>query len=220
MISLKIENLTLQRGNGQNIKYILLAAEFDLKSGEFVHLKGDSGVGKSSLLTALARLIPIQTGELYLYKQSSKKIAPTQWRQAVAFLPQKPIMFTGTVAQNLLYPLQYIKVQYKPLPTQEQLSAELDLLGLNTINLQQDANTLSGGQQARLALARLLITQPQIILADEPMANVDTDTATLIYKRLQQFCAQNGTVLITRHGELNCDKYIYLQADRNLVVRQ
>ncbi|MCV6638823.1 ATP-binding cassette domain-containing protein [Candidatus Albibeggiatoa sp. nov. NOAA] len=220
MTALKAKNLTLQRGQGQNSKSILSGeqCDFELQQGEFVHLKGDSGVGKSSLLSALARLIPIQAGELYLYNQSAKEIEPSQWRQSIAFLPQKPIMFTGTVEDNLLYPFQHIKVQQKTLPTHEQLGEELSSLGLNSITLQQQANTLSGGQQARLALARLLITQPQIILADEPMANVDVDTADLIYKRLQQFCAQDGTVLITRHGDLQADKYIYLQGNGQLVV--
>jgi putative ABC transport system ATP-binding protein len=213
MIALKVKNVTLQRGEGQDSKTILTTGSFELQRGELTHLKGDSGVGKSSLLSALARLIPIQAGDLYLYNQSAQQIAPTQWRQAVAFLPQKPIMFAGTIEENLLYPLQYIKVQQKPLPTHEQLHEQLNLLGLNNINLQQLAHTLSGGQQARLALARLLITQPQIILADEPMANVDADTAEMIYKRLQQFCAEDGVVLITRHGDLRCDKCIYLQGE-------
>ncbi|MEK7991132.1 MAG: ATP-binding cassette domain-containing protein [Thiotrichaceae bacterium] len=220
MTALKAKNISLQRGQGQNIKPILSGeqCDFELQRGEFIHLTGDSGVGKSSLLAALARLIPIQAGELQLYNQSYQSIEPTQWRQSVALLPQKPIMFVGTVEENLLYPLQHIQVQHKALPTQKQLDEEMGLLGLNSVNLQQQANTLSGGQQARLALARLLITQPQIILADEPMANVDADTANLIYQRLQQFCAQDGTVLITRHGDLSCDKRIHLQGDGRMVI--
>ncbi|WP_353572470.1 ATP-binding cassette domain-containing protein [Candidatus Albibeggiatoa sp. nov. BB20] len=219
MTALKAKNLILQRGQGQNIKPILSGeqCDFELQQGEFIHLTGDSGVGKSSLLAALARLIPIESGELQLYNQPYQTIEPSQWRQSVAFLPQKPIMFVGSVEDNLLYPLQQIQVQQKLPPTPEQLAEELNTLGL-TISLQQQANTLSGGQQARLALARLLITQPKIILADEPMANVDANTADFIYKRLQHFCAQGGTVLITRHGDLISDKQIYLQGDGRMVI--
>jgi ABC-type transport system involved in cytochrome bd biosynthesis fused ATPase/permease subunit len=215
MYLFEAENLNLTVGKGESAKIILNECSFILQAGEFVHLAGNSGVGKSSLLAVIARLLPLQAGELRFKQQSYRNIAATYWRKNIAFLPQKTVIFNGTVSDNLLYPFKNIKVQAKTLPSTEQLKTELIALGLGDVKLERLAINLSSGQQARLALARLLLTQPQIILADEPMANVDTDTAELIYTRLRQFC-QNGTVLITRHANLDCDRRITLIGNGDL----
>ncbi len=177
-----------------------------LKSGQFTYLAGRSGVGKSTLLWTLARMHPLMGGVLRLNDQSHRQIAIARWRSEIALLPQKPVIIPGTVADNLLYPLQTFCIQkerlherHESLPNAETLEKELHSVGLDDIRLEREAGSLSGGQQARLSLIRLLLTQPQIILADEPTAGVDKAAAELVLERLQRFCEQGGAVLLTSH---------------------
>jgi len=192
-----------------------------LKSGQFTYLAGHSGVGKSTLLWTLARMHPLMGGVLRLNDKSHRQVAIARWRSEIALLPQKPVIIPGTVADNLLYPLHTFGIQkerlnerHESLPNAEYLEKELHNVGLHDIRLERDAGSLSGGQQARLSLIRLLLTQPQIILADEPTTGVDKAAAELVLDRLQRFCEQGGAVLLTSHvyAEQVNDAKIVLEA--------
>lgn len=203
------ESLKIQRGAGKNTKLILNGnsnCRFIIKSGTLNHLIGNSGVGKSTLLWALARLHPLLGGVMQLNEIKHSQIAVTQWRAAIALLPQKAVIMSGTVLDNLLYPFhtfriqqEYLHKRHESLPTTQDLYQELQLLGLHDIALERDAVSLSGGQQSRLALLRLLLTKPQIILADEPTAGVDEVAADLIFERMLQFCETGRAIIFTNH---------------------
>jgi putative ABC transport system ATP-binding protein len=203
MKSLIGESLKIQRGN----KLILKEGTLNLESGTFYYLAGASGAGKSTLLWTLARLHPLEAGELRLNGQRHNDIAITRWRAEIALLPQKPVIISGTVADNLLYPLQTFRTQkerlherHESLPNAEALQQALESVGLHEIPLEREAASLSGGQQARLALIRLLLTKPQLMLADEPTAGVDAAAVELIFNCLARFCELGGTVLFTSHN--------------------
>ncbi len=203
---LTAKSLKIQRGGGKNTKTILNGSSdcsFTIEAGKLYHLDGASGVGKSTLLWSLARLHPLLNGTLQFNDIKHTQIAVAQWRAEIALLPQKPIITTGTVLDNLLYPFHSFLVQqerHKSLPTIQNLLKELQLVGLHDITLERDAASLSGGQQARLALVRLLLTEPQIILADEPTAGVDNAAADLVFERMLQFCETGGAIIFTSHG--------------------
>jgi putative ABC transport system ATP-binding protein len=225
------KSLKIQRGEGKAAKIILNGSPdctFTLKSGNITYLAGASGVGKSSLLWTLARLHPLLAGELWLNGKSYTQIAVTSWRTEIALLPQKPVIIPGTVADNLLYPLHTFRTQkqrlqerQESLPDAENLQKELDTLGLDDIPLERDAASLSGGQQARLALIRLILTKPKIILADEPTTGVDQAAAELVLNRLHRFCEQGGAVLLTSHvhAELMRCTRIVLNGKAGLTIK-
>ncbi len=202
MSVLSANSITIQRG--ENV--ILNNSYFALESGQMYHLLGASGTGKSTLLWTLARLHPLVAGTLGF--KGEIEIPINRWRAEIALLPQKPVLMMsgGTIAENLLYPLQNFQIQKQrlnerqaSLPTTEDLEAILHSLGLDDIPLERQASSLSGGQEARLALIRLLLTKPAIILADEPTAGLDKGAATLVFKCLQQFCENGGTVIFSSH---------------------
>ncbi|MDM8557947.1 ATP-binding cassette domain-containing protein [Candidatus Parabeggiatoa sp. HSG14] len=206
---LTAKSLKIQRGKSKNAKHILNGSSdcsFTIKSSHFYYLAGTSGVGKSTLLWTLARMHPLIAGTLKFLDTYHTEITVARWRTEIALLPQKPVITQGTVADNLLYPLHTYHIQKKrlnerheSLPNTENLQKELEVVGLQDISLEREAVSLSGGQQARLALIRLLLTKPKLILADEPMAGVDGAGAKLVFNRLHQFCEEGGAVILTSH---------------------
>ena len=216
MSVLSAKSIKIQRG--KNV--ILNNSNFSLKSGKIYHLLGASGTGKSTLLWTLARLHPLVTGTLHFKEQL--EIPINRWRAEIALLPQKPVLMTnGTIQDNLLYPLQSFQIQKQRLnerqellPTVEELELILDKLGLGGVPLERQASSLSGGQEARLALIRLLLTKPAIILADEPTAGLDKSAAALVFKCLQQFCEKGGTVIFSSHTH-NFDNAVQMELDGN-----
>ncbi|MCK5877781.1 MAG: ATP-binding cassette domain-containing protein [Candidatus Marithrix sp.] len=207
--TLTAASLQIQQGVGKEAKIILNGSHvctFVIEAGKFYYLAGASGVGKSTLLWTLARLHPLVAGTLRFKGKTYTEIPVANWRAEVALLPQKAVILDGTIAENLLYPFHTFQVQKerlhergKSLPDSDKLYQELNSVGLHDISLERKANSLSGGQQARLALIRLLLTEPCLILADEPTSGVDDIAAALVFKRLQLFCEQGGAVIITSH---------------------
>ena len=205
---LTAESLKIQRGKGQDAKLILngnAECTFSIETGKLYYLAGHSGAGKSTLLSALARLHPLAGGILRCHNIRHTEIAVDRWRTEIALLPQSPVIISGTVANNLLYPLhtfrrQRLNERHESLPDDQALQKELDAVGLEDIPLEREAISLSGGQIARLALIRVLLTKPKLILADEPIAGVDKVAAELVFNRLYHFCEQGGAVILTSHA--------------------
>ena len=144
---------------------------FAVERGEIVDLVGPSGSGKSSLLTACARLNPHAHGAFALEGKGSGEFTPQQWRRDVAYLPQKPILTGKNVAEAIRLPWT-LAIRGKGgkgehLLPDERIRTTLDAMGCEDIDLKRAPHDLSGGQAARVALARTLLTDPKVLLADE-----------------------------------------------------
>jgi putative ABC transport system ATP-binding protein len=225
---LSAESLKIQRGEGKDAKFILDGSSdctFAVETSDFIYLAGASGAGKSTLLWALARLYPLKAGVLRWSGVRHTEVAVVRWRAELALLPQKPVIMPGTVADNLLYPLCSFGIQkerlnerHESLPDSGALQKELHSVGLHDIPLEREAASLSGGQQARLALIRLLLTKPKLVLADEPTAGVDEVAVELVFSRLQRFCEEGGAVIFTSHvhGERASGAQIVLDGNAGL----
>lgn len=131
---------------------------FAVERGEIVDLVGPSGSGKSSLLTACARLNPHAHGAFALEGKGSGEFTPQQWRRDVAYLPQKPILTGKNVAEAIRLPWT-LAIRGKGgkgehLLPDERIRTTLDAMGCEDIDLERAPHDLSGGQAARVALAR------------------------------------------------------------------
>ena len=158
---------------------------FAVERGEIVDLVGPSGSGKSSLLTACARLNPHAHGTFALEGKGSGEFTPQQWRRDVAYLPQKPILTGKNVAEALL--------------PAERIRTTLDAMGCEDIELERAPHDLSGGQTARVALARTLLTDPKVLLADEVDAGLDDDNAAKVATIMADAATRGMAIIRIRH---------------------
>jgi putative ABC transport system ATP-binding protein len=177
---------------------VLDSISLNLEAGTVTDVIGPSGSGKTTLLRALARLLPDASGALLLDGVSAETIPGPAWRTAVALLPQKPAIVEGCVRDNLLRPWM-LKVRHGHTPPGEAaMRAALDSVALD-VALDRDAARLSVGQQARVALVRTLLTQPRVLLLDEPDAALDEVSAAAVSVLTREFAENGGAVVRVRH---------------------
>ena len=209
---------TLPQGDGERV--LFSDVSLDVIPGEIVDLTGPSGAGKSSLLTAFARLNPNAHGEFALQGKNCREFTIQQWRAQVAYLPQKPILMGQTVAQTIRLPWTLAirntaretlttTTRLRSLFTPSRASADilpdqrirrmLDALGCEDINLDRAPHDLSGGQAARVSLARTLLTEPKVLLADEVDAGLDDVNADNVATIMANAAAGGMAVIRVRH---------------------
>lgn len=172
---------------------------FTLELGQKIAIMGDSGIGKTSLLETLAGLRAAE-GDIYLDEHPIHQWPSELLRQQLTLIGQHPYVQTGTIADNLRLAAPH--ADEKALHKAVKLAAMNDFLkelpnGLNT-RLEARGYGLSGGQLQRVALARLFLRDPSIILLDEPTANMDSETRDLVMDNLLDF-AQHRSLLIVTH---------------------
>ncbi len=188
----------------ENINYsvdglnILQDISLDIKSSEFVALLGPSGSGKSTLLRMLNCLNSPTSGTINFHDKPITDYNITQLRQKVGMVFQSPTMVNGTVKENLTMTQKWTKDGYSF--TDEGLIKTLEQVGLDSEFLYKDARSLSGGEQQRIALARVLLNKPDVLLLDEPTANLDPQLANKILKLVYQLYQDlKLTVILVSH---------------------
>ncbi|GLP97541.1 ABC transporter ATP-binding protein [Paraferrimonas sedimenticola] len=185
----------LQVGYQQTL--LLNVDHLSLAEGDSIHLQGANGSGKTSLLKCLAGLQKPLTGQVQLQTDW-----PTPWYRRnpslgqVVYLHQSPYLFEGNVRDNLQFAWRLRQAQ--PHTREQAFTQALDLVGLGGREL-ESANSLSGGERKRLALARLWVVQPRLMLLDEPLANLDTHSQRLILQAVAQLQANGCGMIITSH---------------------
>ncbi|PJM73843.1 ABC transporter ATP-binding protein [Bifidobacterium primatium] len=195
--------------------------DFVVDGGEIVDLIGPSGSGKSSLLTAFARLNSHASGTLALAGRDSSEFTPQQWRRMVAYLPQKPILPGYTVADAIRLPwtlavrgdgdgtsngtrglsrlFRSNDARAREALPDARIRKTLDAMGCEDIDLMRPPHDLSGGQAARVSLARTLLTNPKVLLADEVDAGLDDDNAEKVASIMVHAAADGMAIVRIRH---------------------
>lgn len=180
---------------------VLDGVSLRVAAGEIVDVTGPSGSGKTTLLRALSLLLPGAIGELRHEGSAAAGMRPEQWRSLVTLLPQKPALVAGDVGGNLLVPWGLKVRRHLTPPSAGQIREMLDRVGLHDVATERNVSRLSVGQHARVALARVLLTAPSVLLLDEPDAALDPDSAAAVARVLAEFAEGGGAVLRVRHRE-------------------
>ncbi|WP_042474445.1 thiol reductant ABC exporter subunit CydD [Bacillus ndiopicus] len=164
-----------------------------------IALVGPSGHGKTTILHMLAGLIKPDEGQLFIDEKEQSTIEEKEWRQEMMLVSQKPYLFAATLRENLQMGANYSDQQLLEALQQVQLTAWFKQLanGLET-KIGEGGLGLSGGEQQRVALARVWLKKPSILLLDEPTAALDVQTAHAVHQLIQQF-HHRSTVVIVAH---------------------
>lgn len=181
--------------------HVLKGIDLDIEEGDFVSIMGSSGSGKSTLLNILGILDTYDEGEYYiadtLIKNLSENKAAEYRNRMIGFIFQSfNLINYKTALENVALPLYYQGVSRKKrnLLAMEQL----ERLGLKDW-AHHLPNELSGGQKQRVAIARSIITNPQILLADEPTGALDSTTSGEVMQLLTDLNAEGRTIIVVTH---------------------
>ena len=183
---LKVQNLTRVYGKGESTVVALDDVSFSVEKGEFVAIVGASGSGKSTLLHLLGGVDRPTKGKVFIdgkdiYSFDDDKLAIFRRRQVGLIYQFYNLIPILNVEENITLPLALDNRE----ADRKKLDEMLDLLGLKN-RKNHLPNELSGGQQQRTSIGRALITNPSIILADEPTGNLDTKSSDEIVNLLQK----------------------------------
>jgi putative ABC transport system ATP-binding protein len=204
---------------GQQLFPALHDVNLEITSGEFCLIMGPSGSGKSTLLNLLGLIEPLQSGTIFFQGQELQSMNEGMKNQLrrfqLGFIFQSFHLFDVlSAAENVEFFLtrQGLPAAERKKRVQECLEA-VDLWDHRNKRPQE----LSGGQRQRVAIARALAKQPAVILADEPTASLDQDTARSILLLLKNLCAQGRTIIISSHDPVSRDyasRVLHLQDGR------
>jgi len=197
-------------------KQALSLENISIQAGKTTALIGANGSGKSTLLNMLAFLSSPSQGEILFNGQSVKKKGLIHYRRRVGFLAQKPFMLNGTVFDNIDLAL---KIQGKRQRSEKvvRILKQLDIEHC----IHQQAKLLSGGELQKVALARILVLQPEVLLLDEPFSYLDQGSALALEIFLQSYALETGhTLIFSTHDRLQgfalADKVLALAEGREV----
>ncbi len=220
MSILETNNVSKQYQMGKVTVNALAGVDFNVEQNEFVAVMGPSGSGKSTLLHLLGGLDQPTAGEVTLAGRvlstlSDKQVTITR-RRKVGFIFQfYNLIPTLNAEENVALPL-LIDGQ-RPKDYRERVEHLLGLVGL-TERRRHKPDQLSGGEQQRVAIARALVTEPAIVLADEPTGNLDSKSGAEILRLLRQLCDELGqTIVMVTHdprAASHADRIVFLKDGR------
>ncbi len=189
--------------------------DLELRRGEVVVLAGPSGAGKSTAAALILGLRRPDAGRVLVDGRDLATLDPQAWRRRIGWLPQRPTMFRGTVRENIALG--------DPAASLERVEAAGELAGVGDIVAElrrgYDAvigpggRGLSAGEQRRIALARALLTEPELLILDEPFAHLDPESTAVVARAIAQI-APGRAVLVIEH-----DSHLLTVPHRTVLVQ-
>jgi putative ABC transport system ATP-binding protein len=204
--------------------YALRMIDFEIRAGDFLIINGPSGSGKTTLLNILSGIDQPTTGEIYLGRQPLSGLSDRERtvirRDKIGLIFQSfeliPVL---TVGENVEYPLLLQKLS--PQERRKRVKAVLSQVGLGEL-IKRLPSQLSGGQKQRVAVARALVTRPEIILADEPTGNLDSETGQKIIRLMLELNRKYRVAVVMVSHDLTLNQYaqrVYQIKDGVLTVK-
>jgi putative ABC transport system ATP-binding protein len=200
---IEITNITKSYGSGETAFQALKGVSFTIEDGEFVAIMGPSGSGKSTLMHILGCLDTPTDGSYKLDHKDVSKLSDEELadirKDKIGFVFQAfNLLPRTTVMRNVMLPLIYAGVEEKE--REKRATSALTAVGLPETHFAHKSNELSGGQIQRVAIARSLVNNPSLILADEPTGNLDTKTGEIVLGTFQKLNEESGrTVILITH---------------------
>lgn len=208
-----IETVNLSKSYGNHV--VINSLNLKIKEQEMVAIVGPSGCGKSTLLNIIGQIDDQYDGTLLIDEKTMNKLNQSQKKKFIRYhinylFQNFALIETETVKENLLIGLEYSKL--KKQEKNERIAEVLKKVKLEK-TLNKKVYELSGGEQQRIALARIMLKPGNIVLADEPTGNLDKDSSLLVMKLLKELQKDGKTIIIVTHSEeiaRQCDRIVEL----------
>lgn len=172
----------------------------EIRAGRNYAVVGANGAGKSTLFKVLTLLVRPQHGQVVWRGEDilhSSAWSPKRLRQHVVLVHQHPVMFRTSVSRNVAYGLTLRRVSRSEI--RRRVETALTWVGMEK-HASRPARSLSGGEAQRVALARALVVEPEVLLLDEPTANLDSESSAIVEEVIRELQLKHGrTVLFTTH---------------------
>jgi len=202
------ENINKTYGSGEGIVTAVSDISFQIESGEFIGVMGESGAGKSTLLSIMGAMNAPTSGrfavdDIDIYSLGQEKQADFR-REFLGFIFQSfHLVPYLTVFENVMLPLTIVKKGKSQKRTMvEDALSQVRLLD----KADRLPNQISGGEKERVAIARAIVNEPPVLLADEPTGNLDTKTTAEIMELLQNLNTEGMTIIMVTHSP-ECARY-------------
>ncbi|HFI0794880.1 TPA: cell division ATP-binding protein FtsE [Streptococcus suis] len=216
---IEMKDVSKKYGNGTTA---LRGVSISVEAGEFAYIVGPSGAGKSTFIKLLYREEKLDKGSLTVGKFDLAKIkkrdVPLLRRSLGVVFQDYKLLPKKTVYENIAYAMEVIGE--KPRNIKKRVMEVLDLVGLKH-KIRSFPNELSGGEQQRIAIARAIVNNPKVLIADEPTGNLDPENSWEIMNLLERINLQGTTILMATHNSqiVNTLRHRVIAIEDGRVVR-
>ena len=190
-------NVTLKRKNSRGIHNV----SFDIEKGQFVYLMGPTGAGKSTIINSIIKSVIPDSGQILVNNYDVSKLSEndlTLYRRDIGMVFQDfKLINDRSIFENVALPLQILGIQKKTIMIK--VEEILNKVGLKH-KINSMPNELSGGEQQKVCVARALIKNPKIVVADEPTGNLDPSSSDDIIDLLEQESKNGTTIIMATHN--------------------
>ena len=215
ILELEFKNVGFKYPNSQ--EYVLKDISFKIKTGETLGIFGKTGSGKSSLAQILCRLYKISNGEILINGISIDEIDLKKYREEIGYVPQDVFLFSDSIQSNIAFGLNEEEFNFEDIKIAAEkagLKSEIERFKENyQTKIGERGVTLSGGQKQRISIARALIRNPQLLIFDDCLSAVDSETSKKIQKSLNK--KDNNKISIQISHKISniseCDHIIVLE---------
>jgi ATP-binding cassette subfamily B protein len=202
--------------------YILSDISFYAEKGKVTAIIGGTGSGKSSVINLIPRFYDIQEGEIYINGVPIKDIPQPELRNRMGFIPQKNVLFSGTIRSNLLYGKEDATEEemWEALEIAQSAKFVKDKEGGLDSKVEQGGRNFSGGQKQRLSIARAIIRKPEILVFDDSFSALDFRTDKLLRTALKKITKESATIIVAQRVGTIMDADNIIVLDNGRIVGQ